>query len=258
MSLRVRGIHVRNGRDAALEDVSLEVEAGRVLAVLGPNGAGKSSLLRVIAGALRPTRGSITWLGRDVTGQAAHERARAGIALVPEGRRLFPHLTVEENLRLGGFRLSRARFAPARRRVLDLFPVLEERGPLPARVLSGGERQMLAIGRALVAGAQLLLLDEPSQGLAPGLADEVYAQLRLLREQGMMMILVEQGVGRALEIADEALVLRLGRVALRDTPEAVTAHPRLVAPGAPGLEQELLEYGKRWPACVEHERGRKA
>lgn len=227
--LHVEGLSVRYGRVVAVQDVSLSVDSGRVLAVLGRNGAGKSSLLNAIAGLIRPSQGQILWQGKDISREAASRRVQTGIALVPEGRRIFPGLTIRENLRLGGFWLTGDEFAERSRFALSLFPVLAERFDEPAGRLSGGQQQMLAIGRALMSGARLLLLDEPSLGLAPLLVDELYDQLRALVEQGHTMILVEQHVNRALRFADQAIVLNLGRVVLSEVPEVLSQDPRLVA-----------------------------
>jgi branched-chain amino acid transport system ATP-binding protein len=227
--LRVEQLGVRYGRVAAVQDVSLELEPGRVLAILGRNGAGKSSLLNAIAGLVRPSQGRIFWREREISRQPAARRVQTGIALVPEGRRIFPELTIRENLRLGGFRLPAHDFAGQADRVLGLFPVLADRYDEPAGRLSGGQQQMLAVGRALMSGASLLLLDEPSLGLAPLVVDELYNQLRGLVEQGQTMILVEQHVHRALRFADQAIVLNLGRVVLSEAPQVLANDPRLVA-----------------------------
>ena len=226
--LEVQELEVRYGRVVALTQIALEVAQGQVLTVLGRNGAGKSSLLKAVAGDARPGKGRILWKGQDVTRWAADRRARQGIALVPEGRRIFPHLTIRENLRLGGFFLNRAALVSASERVFTLFPVLAERAGMLAGSLSGGQQQMLAIGRALMSGAELLLLDEPSLGLAPLFVDEVYRQLQALRDQGLTMILVEQQVQRALAFSDHAIVLNLGQVVLREAPAVLRQDSRLV------------------------------
>ncbi|MCI0575208.1 MAG: ABC transporter ATP-binding protein [Chloroflexi bacterium] len=226
--LEVRELEVRYGRVVALSQIALEVAQGEVLTVLGRNGAGKSSLLNALAGDVHPGKGQILWKSQDITRWPADRHARQGIALVPEGRRIFPHLTVRENLRLGGFFLGRTTLASALARVFSLFPVLAERADTAAGRLSGGQQQMLAIGRALMSGAELLLLDEPSLGLAPLFVDEVYAQLQALRDQGLTMILVEQQVQRALEFSDQAIVLNLGQIVLREKPAALLQDPRLV------------------------------
>ncbi|MGH9053416.1 MAG: ABC transporter ATP-binding protein [Acidimicrobiia bacterium] len=225
--LSVEALSVRYGRVWALHQVSLEVERGSVVAVLGRNGAGKSSLLRAVAGLVRPAAGRVSWNGHDLTRLPADRRARLGMVMIPEGRRIFPGLTVRENLLLGGFGLGREEVEGALGRVLELFPFLAERSRSPAGQLSGGQQQILALGRVLMVDPQMLLLDEPSLGLAPKVVDDIYGQLRLLREAGKTILLVEQHVGRALGFADEALVLNLGRVVLRDRPERLSADPRL-------------------------------
>jgi branched-chain amino acid transport system ATP-binding protein len=226
--LQIQDLEVRYGRVLALQNVSLELSRGQTLAVLGRNGAGKSSLLNAIAGSVRPSNGRILWQGQDMTFKTADQCVRQGIALVPEGRRIFPDLTVRENLRLGGFTLNKNDFRTAIANVFDLFPLLLERAESLAGGLSGGQRQMLAIGRALMTGASLLLLDEPSLGLAPLIIDEVYAQLAKLREQGLTMILVEQQVQRALRFADKAMVLNLGQITLQEKPELLLKDTRLI------------------------------
>lgn len=227
--LAIKDLEVKYGNVIALQNLSLEVYQGGILAVLGRNGAGKSSLMKAIAGDVRPSKGTIIWDGTDIIRKAANQRVRSGIALVPEGRRIFPHLTVAENLRLGGFNLNNIEYEETREEVLTAFPVLKERMDNPAGQLSGGQQQMLAIGRALMSGAKLLLLDEPSLGLAPKIVDEVYAQLGKLHEQGLTLIVVEQQVQRVLQLADSAIVLNLGQVVLREDPAKLINDPRLVA-----------------------------
>jgi branched-chain amino acid transport system ATP-binding protein len=215
MSLSVRGLVAGYGPVTVLREVSLEVESGRVLALVGANGAGKSTLLRCLAG-LHPARaGSVRLDGADLTGLPAHRRARLGLALVPEGRQLFAGLTVAENLRLGLHGLARPDSAEGRRRLgrcFELFPALRELSRRPAGVLSGGQQQMLAIARALVREPRALMLDEPSLGLAPLAAGAVLETLRVLRGEGMAILLVEQNASAALRIADRGAVMELGRV----------------------------------------------
>lgn len=226
--LEVRDLQVRYGRVSAVRGVSLAVEQGSILAVLGRNGAGKSSLLGAIAGKLRGNQGQVLWRGQDVSRLSADQRARLGISLVPEGRQIFPNLTIWENLRLGGFYLHGTTFTRSLENVYQIFPILQERARSPAGRLSGGQQQMLAIGRALISGPALMLLDEPSLGLAPLIVDELYTQLAKLKETGITMVLVEQHAQRALQAADQALVLNLGAVALEGHPEAIANDPRLV------------------------------
>jgi branched-chain amino acid transport system ATP-binding protein len=202
--LGVEGLTAAYGPVVALDEVSLTVEPGEIVTVLGANGAGKTTLLRTISGLVRPRAGRIVFDGRDISATPVEDIVRLGIAHVPEGRGVIAELTVEENLRLAARDLSD---------VYELFPPLRERRSRPAGTLSGGERQMLAIGRALAAQPRLLLLDEPSLGLAPRITAQIMALLRDLREQrGLTVVLVEQNARGALSVADRAVVLALGRV----------------------------------------------
>ena len=198
----------------ALQGVSLKVAAGEIVAVVGANGAGKSTLLRAIAGQVA-TEGSITFDGAAIAGEKPHLVTRRGVGLVPEGRRLFPRLSVEDNLRLGAYarRGDPARFEPLKL-VFTLFPRLQERLPQRAETLSGGEQQMLAIGRALMTQPRLLMLDEPSQGIAPKLVDDILAAVSRIRDLGTTVLLVEQRLAEALELADRAYVLQTGRIVM--------------------------------------------
>ncbi len=211
--LSVHGLEVRYGEALAVAGVDLEVAAGTAVAVLGANGAGKSSLAAAIVGAVPVARGRVHIDGTDVTAWAAHRVARLGIAFVPEGRGIFPHLSVADNLRA----LLRAAVEPAERadalgRALSTFPVLRDRARQLAGTLSGGEQQMLALARVLAAPPRLLVADEMSLGLAPKLVDLVFESLARAKAQGVTILLVEQYVDRALELADTAVVLRQGRV----------------------------------------------
>ena len=211
--LAVDGLVVAYGGIEALHGVSLRVDAGEIVGVLGPNGAGKSSALNGIIGLVRPARGRVTFEGRDITGRDTEGIVRGGLALVPERRRLFGRLSVRDNLVLGG--ASRKDKAGAQRdleRVLDLFPVLGERLDQLAGLLSGGEAQQLAIARAVMSGPRLLLLDEPSLGLAPLLVERVFGLVRALRDEGLTILIVEQNAYQVLEFADRAYVLRNGAI----------------------------------------------
>jgi branched-chain amino acid transport system ATP-binding protein len=215
--LEVRGIDSGYGQVQVLEDVSLEVRAGEVVTLIGANGAGKSTLLKVVSGLLPPWKGSITFDGEDVTNMKPDKRVGMGMALIPEGRQLFGTMTVEENLRLGAYsrdRKATAEYGEDLESVFELFPVLGERAGQTAGTLSGGEQQMLAIGRALMSKPRLLLLDEPSLGLAPMVIREIFAALGRLRERGLTMFLVEQDAKIALKHADRGYVMRTGRIAL--------------------------------------------
>ncbi len=213
--LTVESLDVFHGDAQALDRVSLEVMEGSIVAIVGANGAGKSSLIRTIAGMHRPARGRIVFRGRDIAGWPSHRVCDQGIGQVPEGRQVFPTLTVAENLAMGAM-LPRARAARARNleRVLSLFPILAERSAQPAGTLSGGEQQMLAIGRCLMGVPELVMFDEPSLGLAPGVVQTVLATIRDLNREGLTCVLVEQNVAVSLRLADRAFVLENGRITL--------------------------------------------
>ena len=227
--LTVESLDVFHGDAQALDGVSLEVAEGSIVAIVGANGAGKSSLLRTIAGMHRPARGRIVFRGQDIAGWPSHRVCDQGIGQVPEGRQVFPTLTVAENLAMGAMP-PRARAARARNleRVLALFPILAERSAQPAGTLSGGEQQMLAIGRGIASSPQLSLLDEPSMGLAPAIADLIFDRITALhREDGVTLLLVEQRVAEALESCDYGYVLETGRVVLEGTHRTLTADDRV-------------------------------
>jgi branched-chain amino acid transport system ATP-binding protein len=217
--LEVSGLSARYGPVSALRDVSLEIRAGELVALIGANGAGKSTLLRAIAGLVPPAGGRVALDGRDVTGLAPEAMIRAGVALVPERRRVFAPLTVLDNLELGGYALPRGRDFRSRldagvEEAYRLFPVLRRRRDQLAGTLSGGEQQMLAIGRALMTRPRLLLCDEPSLGLAPLVVAEIMRLLSTLREAGTTILLVEQNARMALRAADRAYVLEVGSLVL--------------------------------------------
>jgi branched-chain amino acid transport system ATP-binding protein len=206
-------VHVRYGAVAALRGISLRVDQGEMVGLIGVNGAGKTTTLLTIAGVLKPTRGSITFTGTSVVGQSPEDIVRQGIALVPEGRRIFPGLSVEENLRLGAAaRSDRPAIQHDHEEMCTRFSNLGQRLKQPGGTLSGGEQQQLAIARGLMSGPSLLMLDEPSLGLAPILVDEIFELIVQLRETGVTILLVEQNVERTLEIADRAYLLNTGRV----------------------------------------------
>jgi branched-chain amino acid transport system ATP-binding protein len=213
--LAVENISVNYGAVSALRGVSLHVNPGEVVALLGANGAGKSTTLRTISGLIRPRGGAINFLGRRIDGLPSARIVRLGIAHSPEGRRLFGSLTVAENLRLGAAaRADRGGMDEDRERIYALFPRLAERSRQQAATLSGGEQQMVALGRALMARPKLLLLDEPSLGIAPILVHQIFASLAELKQTGVTMLLVEQNMTVALDLADRAYVLRTGEVSL--------------------------------------------
>ena len=214
-SLTVEHLEVRYGDLLGVADISLRVEAGTVVALLGSNGAGKTTTLNAIAGLVRPTRGRIEWRGEPISGEPAYAIVSKGLALSPEGWRLFVAQTIEQNLRLGATALAdRARIDALFERVYTLFPRLAERRRQLAGTLSGGERQMLALGRALMSEPRLLMLDEPSLGLAPAVVEALYDTLHQLHQGGLTLLLAEQSIPLALGIADYAYVLQTGRIAL--------------------------------------------
>jgi len=211
--LVAEGLTVAYGAVVAIRDVSLEVASGEIVAALGPNGAGKTTLLRTLAGALKPQHGSVTFDGTPLTGLVPEVVVRRGVSMVPEGRKIFPNLTVEENLTIGGIaRDDHEELRTDTERWLARFPILGERATQMAGTLSGGEQQQLAIARALMSRPRMLLLDEPSLGLAPIFVDRIFELIQELRSEGVTILLVEQNVHRALEIAERAYVLSVGKV----------------------------------------------
>jgi len=227
--LTVENVHVYYGNVHALKGVSLEVGEGELVTVIGSNGAGKSTLLRTISGLLRTREGRILYHGQSVGGLRCHEIVARGIAHCPEGRHLFGPLTVVENLRMGAFqKAGAAQYDRNLQQVFDLFPLLAERTGQRAATLSGGEQQMLAIGRALMAEPKLLLLDEPSLGLAPVLVTRIFDTLAELRRRGVTVLLVEQNARMALSIADRGYVLELGQVVLEGTGQDLVSDAAVV------------------------------
>ncbi|TDB39991.1 MAG: ABC transporter ATP-binding protein [Actinobacteria bacterium] len=211
--LTVENLMASYGVVRALHGVSLEVNEGELVALLGVNGAGKSTTLKSITGILRPVKGSITFLGTEITNRKPEWIVKQGLSLVPEGREIFGSLTVEENLRLGAFvSYQRDRYKADLKEIFELFPILEERFSQPGGLLSGGEQQMLAIARAMMAHPKLLMLDEPSLGLSPAMTDSIFVLIKRLREMGSTILLVEQNAERALEIVDRAYLLANGEV----------------------------------------------
>jgi branched-chain amino acid transport system ATP-binding protein len=226
--LELAGVEVRYGGIRALRGVSLTVERGEVVALLGANGAGKTTTLRTVSGLLRPVGGAIRFDGADITGRPAHDIVRLGISHVPEGRRIFPQMSVLENLRMGAYQ-RRGSLTADVAQVFELFPVLEERRKQNGGTLSGGEQQMLAIGRALMSRPRLLLLDEPSMGLAPLVVAKIFAIIRDIRASGTTVLLVEQNAAQALELADRGYVLEVGSVVMSDTAGALLRDDRVRA-----------------------------
>jgi branched-chain amino acid transport system ATP-binding protein len=220
--LELADVHTYYGSIHALKGISIDVREGEIVTLLGANGAGKSTTLRSINGLNRPRQGSIRFRGRDITTVAAHEIVKRGIAQSPEGRRLFPRMSVTENLEMGAFQRSdRAGIREDMDRVFELFPRLQERRHQHAGTMSGGEQQMCAIGRALMARPKLLLLDEPSLGLAPIFVERIFEIIKTINEQGTSILLVEQNALMALDAADRGYVLETGRIVLADKAEAL-------------------------------------
>ncbi len=228
MLLEVRNLHVGYGDAPAVWDVSLDVDAGEIVSVIGPNGAGKTTLINSIAGMLRSRQGELRFDGADMRKVRAHGYCGHGIALVPEGRRLFTKMTVEENLELGCY-LPGPRNARAQslERVYDLFPILRQKRSQPAGELSGGQQQMVAIGRALMAQPRIVLFDEPSLGLAPTIVDDMFDIIVRVRDEGAAVLLVEQNVVKALSVADRAYVLEQGRIVATGLPDELMKQPHI-------------------------------
>ena len=215
--LETAGLTTTYGSIAALRDISLSVGEGEVVGLIGPNGAGKTTLLGSIAGLLQPAAGSVSFEGTDVTGYAPDKMLKAGLALVPEHRRIFTDLSVVENLKVGGITVGASERAELLEEMADLFPVLRDKWETAAGFLSGGEAQQLAIARALMSKPKLLMMDEPSLGLAPVLVDLVFELIESLRDQGRTLLIVEQNATRMLEVSDRAYVLRSGELVAEGT-----------------------------------------
>ena len=226
--LEARALRAGYGAAPAVWDVSLEVGKGDLVVVVGPNGAGKTTLINAIAGLHRMESGQLVFAGKDISKLAAHRFCDQGIALVPEGRRLFTGMSVRENLELGAYgSAAKPRRGQAMERVLALFPVLGAKLAAPAGTLSGGQQQMLAIGRALMARPRLLLLDEPSLGLAPAIVLEMFRIIREVNQDGVAVLLVEQNVAMALQLARRAYVLEEGRIVAQGTPQELASQPHI-------------------------------
>ena len=227
--LEVTDLYVRYGGVRAVEGVSVGVDAGEVHAVLGANGAGKTSTLRAVAGQIRQNEGTIQWDGRDISRWPSYKVARAGLVLVPEGRRVFGRLSIHENLLLGGYtNRSRAKREQVLSEVYGMFPVLGQRQKMPAGLLSGGEQQMLAFGRAMMAMPRVMLLDEPSMGLSPLMVDTVMDTIGTIAGTGIGILMVEQNAMAALSVARRAVVLERGRIVLEGTADEIRTHPDVV------------------------------
>jgi branched-chain amino acid transport system ATP-binding protein len=225
--LEVRGLTAGYGAAPVLRGIDLSIAAGEIVAVLGSNGAGKSTLNNVLSGLLRPSAGSISFGGSEIAGASAAAIVARGRVQVPEGRRIFPNLSVRENLEIGSYRRGRPSRAANLQRVAAIFPRLSERMKQLAGTLSGGEQQMLAIGRGLMAEPLLLILDEPSLGLSPLLVEEMFALITRIRAEGLSVLLVEQNVIQSLAVADRAYVLEQGKITLEGAGAALLEEPRL-------------------------------
>lgn len=226
--LEVRNLKVAYGAAPALWDVSIRIETGELVCVVGPNGAGKTTLINTLAGLNRASQGSITFNGTDITRIAPHKFCQAGIAIVPESRRLFASMTVLENLELGSFLPeAKARRKETLEQVCEMFPAVRQKLPMPAGSLSGGQQQMVAIGRALMARPKLLLLDEPSLGLAPAIVMDMFDAIRRINEDGLSVLLVEQNVSMAMEIARRAYVLEEGHIVMEGAADDLLRRPEV-------------------------------
>ncbi|MFQ2458339.1 ABC transporter ATP-binding protein [Aeromonas caviae] len=223
--LELRNVSTHYGKIQALHDVSVEVKEGEIVTLIGANGAGKTTLLMTLCGEPKPSSGSIWFEGEQIDSLTTARIMRKDIAVVPEGRRIFARLTVEENLLMGAFFVDKAELRGLLDQIFTLFPRLHERLEQRAGTMSGGEQQMLAIGRALMSKPRLLLLDEPSLGLAPIVIQQIFDTIEQLRQKGMTIFLVEQNANQALKLADRGYVLENGRVVLQDTGEALLANP---------------------------------
>jgi len=223
--LKLANVHTYYGAIQALKGVSIEVNQGEIVTLIGSNGSGKTTLLMSVCGSPRIKEGSITFEGQEISTVDTHQIMRSGIAVSPEGRRVFKDLTVAENLMMGGFFASREQIQSGLEYVYGLFPRLKERAAQRAGTMSGGEQQMLAIGRALMSRPRLLLLDEPTLGLAPLIIAQIFDIIRTIRDQGITVFLVEQNANKALQVADRGYVLETGRVVLADTGAALLVNP---------------------------------
>jgi branched-chain amino acid transport system ATP-binding protein len=227
MLLDVGGLDFHYGSIQALYGIDLAIDQGELVALVGANGAGKTTLLRTLSGIGPASGGHVTFEGRDITHAPSHDRVRAGIIQVPEGRQMFGPMSVEDNLIVGGYTRSAPERGETLEQVYAMFPVLKERRSSPAGTLSGGQQQMLAISRALMARPKLLLLDEPSMGLSPVLVDEVFATVQKLRDGGVTIFLVEQNAYRSLAIADRGYVMETGAIVLADSGDRLIANDRV-------------------------------
>jgi branched-chain amino acid transport system ATP-binding protein len=220
--LEIANLETRFGRIAALQEISIQVEAREVVSVLGANGAGKTTLLNTISGVLRPAKGSIKFLGEEITRRPAHQIVQMGVVHVEEGQGIFTRMSVQENLEMGAFlETNKTKIRERIDSIYKRFPALKDRSKRPAATLSGGERQQLAIGRALMANPKLLMMDEPSMGLAPLVVSQIYKIVQEIRTEGITVLLVEQNVRRTLQVADRAYVMHLGKIVHQGTSQSL-------------------------------------
>ena len=215
--LKVDNINVYYGNIHAVKGVSFEVNEGEIVTLIGANGAGKSTTLKTVSGLLKPRSGDVLYKGKSIKGVRAHKIVEAGLAQVPEGRHVFLHMTVEENLDMGAYTQPASTIAPNKEKVFELFPRLKERRKQLAGTMSGGEQQMLAVGRALMSRPKLMMLDEPSLGLAPLVVQDIFSIIREINKQGVTILLIEQNANMALQTADKAYVLETGRLTMEGT-----------------------------------------
>lgn len=221
--LEITNLETRYGRIRALQEISIQVESHEVVAALGANGAGKTTLLNTISGILRPSKGSIKFLGEEITKMPSHKIVQLGIVHIEEGQGIFTRMTVQENLEMGAFlKPTNAKVEQRIDEIYKRFPTLKTRSKKPAGTLSGGERQQLAIGRALMASPKLLMMDEPSMGLAPLIVSQIFKIVQELQTQGITVLLVEQNVRKTLQVSDRAYVLRLGKIVYEGTGQSLT------------------------------------
>ena len=225
--LKVDGINVYYGNIHAVKDISFTVNAGEIVTLIGANGAGKSTTLKTISGLLKPRTGDVLYKGKSIKGVRAHKIVESGLAQVPEGRHVFLHMTVDENLDMGAYTQPASTIAANKEKVFTLFPRLKERRKQLAGTMSGGEQQMLAMGRALMSNASMLMLDEPSMGLSPLLVQEIFDIIRDIHKEGMTILLVEQNAQMALSVADRASVLETGRVVMDGTGAELLTNERV-------------------------------
>ena len=225
--LKLEQVHTHYGAIEALSGVSIEVNKGEIVTLIGSNGAGKTTLMMTVCGTPRASSGRVLFEGQDITRLPTHEIMRLGMAISPEGRRVFPSLTVLDNLKMGGFFLDKQQIEAGIAHVFKLFPRLEQRATQRAGTMSGGEQQMLAIGRALMSKPRLLLLDEPTLGLAPLVIAQIFDIIRAIRAEGVTVFLVEQNANKALQVADRGYVLETGRLVLADTGANLLANDRI-------------------------------